>query len=645
MPHEESPANARSGDPVQDSLVLSRDLSVDTRADSFLRALVAPPAGVRRSWSSGERLGQGGRYRIERLLGRGGMGSVFAATDLQLERAVALKLLDVGAEREHQERILREAQLAAAVEHERIARIYDVGEHEGTHFVAMELVRGETLRRQLSMRAFTARETLDLCLQITEGLAALHAAGTLHLDLKPENVIITPERQIKLLDFGLARRSAAPETTPGSLSGTPGYMAPEQWRGLTVDARADVFAFAAMLHELVTGARLFRGASLHAVAHATCEQAATFDDPRWRAYPSRLRTVLARALAKDPALRYPDGRALRDVLAPLVARYASPTRKWIVRAGASALAGAALLGAAWWRSTDGDVVPTRPAPPGMHWIAGQTLAVGRTQQEIDELCTRLGKACRRDLLVRELPRAEVHVSAFALDEREVSNAQLVVMLNDLGVSLRVAPDPDDHYPRFVRWLSEAGRGDDLLLDLHPAHSRIEFAADQTFRVRAGYEQQPAVQVSGFGAEAYCGWAGKRLPTENEWEAAARGAADRIYPWGNELLPCGEVALASDGLLPKQRACGALEGPWDVGVARGDVTPERIRDLAGNVSEWTSTPYVAGQRNAAGPVVAKMPLSVRGGSWGSSITARTSGRVLRVPGETGANLGFRCAVSY
>jgi serine/threonine-protein kinase len=306
----------------------SGSLESDAELDLLRQISAAPPvAPLGSAW------GERGRYVIERLLGRGGMGTVYVARDVLLKRDVALKVLDRhGAPRERgsQERLFREARVAASVEHHRIARVYDVGEHAGLPFVAMELVRGVTLRRWMADRDVPCDELLTLALQIAEGLAVLHGAGIVHRDLKPENVMLADGVGVKLLDFGLAAwrgedDAASPDSehargrgqSAAVLRGTPGYMAPEQLRaGDTSDPRVDVFAFGTILDELVSRREPAVYATLEeALAHAG--DPPRFESGSWSAMPVRLRLITAQSLARDAAARYADGAALLEALREL----------------------------------------------------------------------------------------------------------------------------------------------------------------------------------------------------------------------------------------------------------------------------------------------------------------------------------------
>jgi serine/threonine-protein kinase len=303
--------------------------------DSFLaevaripsRADVPLPGPVPRP---GDRLG---RFTLLSEIGRGGMGVVYAAEDSTLGREVALKVLPTCGDDERRRRFLGEARSAAALTHTGIATVYDVGEVEGHVFIAMELIRGRTLRAALDQRALPLPEALRIAREIARALRKAHARGVIHRDLKPENVMIADDGQVKLLDFGLAKRSHAVEvsslggvstevaptgdgphvttggmrTEEGRVLGTPGYMSPEQAKGRPVDARSDVFSFGVMLYELCTGARPFAGAT-PAELFARLDQ----DEPeppsrRDPSVPAALERVILRCLSKDPAARYAHG--------------------------------------------------------------------------------------------------------------------------------------------------------------------------------------------------------------------------------------------------------------------------------------------------------------------------------------------------
>jgi formylglycine-generating enzyme required for sulfatase activity/predicted Ser/Thr protein kinase len=663
------------------------DSAPDLEADQLLRAVAySPPRQPRAAMSSGTQWGDAGRYTIERRLGRGGMGTVYAATDTVLQRVVALKVLDAVTPDQHAShyaRLLREAQLAARVEHERVARVYDVGTYGGFAFVAMEYVPGGTLRQWMTGREVPWPQVVDIATQVAEGLAELHSRGIVHRDLKPENVMLTAQGGIKLLDFGLARHAvmvldepagapARPDAADGTTvatCGTPGYMAPEQYSNQPLDARIDVFALGVILYEVATGQRLFHGTTVREVMTATQKGAPPLIGGVWASAPERLRDHTGRMLAIDPKQRFLDGikvlAALRelaparpaprsvlpaatvtvkDLTQPDVFPSDGGNRLWSVRhvVRASVVAAAILVGiqaVRWWRHP-----AQRPTPPGMVRIDVGTIEVGRSTDELDRECREIGPGCDRKQMQREEPRTRVTVPAFFLDDHEVTNEEFAQLLHGYSGVLAVEGDSDTHDPRFV-YRTRATGGSDVIYDLNATHAGIEFVDKRDYRARPGHEKLPAAQVSWYGAKLYCETAGKRLPTEDEWEAAARGRDDRRFPWGSELPRCGDVVIANDGKVPIQGTCpqgDAAKRP--VGSSGQDVTPDGIHDLGGSVAEWTSSPYVEGNRHAGPDVPRDTQRVIRGGSWAASLMVRTSGRSRRPPETTGANLGFRCASS-
>src|SRR5512144_481507 len=222
-----------------------------------------------------------GRYEIRSKLGAGGMGEVYLAQDTKLDRKVALKILpaDVASNHDRMDRFVREAKAAAALNHPHIAQIYEIGEHEGTHFIVMEFIDGVTLRETIHNQGNELNKLLRLLQQVAEGLSKAHAAGIVHRDLKPDNIMITRAGFAKVLDFGLAKLiesgpalgqvedTSAPtevikqHSAPGVVMGTAGYMSPEQAQGRSqdIDQRSDIFSFGCILFEAVTGQRAFGG--------------------------------------------------------------------------------------------------------------------------------------------------------------------------------------------------------------------------------------------------------------------------------------------------------------------------------------------------------------------------------------------------
>jgi Tol biopolymer transport system component len=264
-----------------------------------------------------------GRFRVGRLLGRGGMGDVYRAEDSELHRGVALKILPehLVNDPDRLGRFIQEARTASALNHPHVVSIYDIGQSTGAggrpiHFIAMELVTGETLRSLVDRGGVDVRRGLDYAVQTAEALAAAHAAGIVHRDLKPENVMVAEGGYVKILDFGLAKLkptiaeaaadgpTVAAFTAPGVVMGTVGYMSPEQASGLAVDARSDIFSFGCILYEAVTGTRTFSGKSAVDTLHQIIHTDPAPVSQRMPSVPSELQRIVQKCLQKDPEDRY-----------------------------------------------------------------------------------------------------------------------------------------------------------------------------------------------------------------------------------------------------------------------------------------------------------------------------------------------------
>jgi serine/threonine-protein kinase len=278
---------------------------------------------------SDELIGQHlGTYLIESQLGHGGMGVVYRALDERLRRTVALKVLPPGftADADRRRRFEREARAAAAVTHACIATVYEVGESEGRVYIAMELVEGSSLSSRIAGTPMPLALALRVARDVARGLAKAHERSVVHRDLKPDNVMLTDDGEVKILDFGLARLdepadvgadqdvTAAAMTMPGQIMGTPGYMSPEQAAGKATDARTDLFSLGVVLYEMVTGARPFRGDSAMDVIIALCRDEPAPPSTLNPAVTPDVERIIARCMAKRPADRYANAR---DLLAEL----------------------------------------------------------------------------------------------------------------------------------------------------------------------------------------------------------------------------------------------------------------------------------------------------------------------------------------
>ncbi len=522
------------------------------------KAAPAPPPaanGGRKDlvFQPGDRLAD--RYVIRSLIGRGGMGAVYAARDTLLGEDVALKCLLPGLLRTEKARrmFLQEAQVTRKLRHENIVAVHDVSATpEGILYISMELAAGEPLRgflrrQRAERRLVEVRFAVSVVSQMLAGLEYAHRF-VIHRDIKPENIILLANERVKLLDFGLARaveEELALETDGPKkkkrLVGTMGYAAPEQVKFQPLDPRADLYAVGLVLQELLT-------------LRTPLDPPRPLDQVRRDVSPSLAR-VLEKALEEDRDHRWPDARAFR---AALEAAYETSYRPPAAAVPATGAAGPA--------STE-----------GMVWFPGGRFLMGS------------------NALRESSPEAEVAVAPFWMDAHPVTVAEYRRYLGETG-----APSP-----RY--WNDPDCRGD----------------------------EQPVVGVSWQEALAYAAWAGKTLPTEAQWEFAARGRENRPYPWG--------------ALPPDATRCNFGEhigGTTMVTLYDDGCTPDGIHDLAGNVFEWTLDPFAPyGTIRNRPEEAAQIPRrAVRGGCFQSPPEELTTAARRGVFPETQARtIGFRCVV--
>ena len=279
---------------------------------------------------SGTKLGP---YEIIELLGAGGMGEVYRARDARLDRSVAIKILPAAfsSDSDRLRRFEQEARAASALNHPNIVTIYELGKHGSTHYIAMELVEGKTLRDLIAYGLLPIRTAIEIAAQVADGLAKAHEAGIAHRDLKPENLMVSHDGFVKILDFGLAK-SASPSgeqpdmyttshTTPGLVLGTVGYMSPEHASGLQPDFRSDQFSFGLVLYEMVTGKRAFQRSTAAETLVAILREQTEPIGVQNRDAPAPLCWAIERCLAKEPEKRYVSTRDLAREFAAIRDRF------------------------------------------------------------------------------------------------------------------------------------------------------------------------------------------------------------------------------------------------------------------------------------------------------------------------------------
>lgn len=642
---------------------------------------------------------QFGRYTILRELGRGGMATVYVAHDPRFEREVAIKVLP--RQFTHDPRFLdrfrQEARTIAALEHFAIVPVYDFGEHDDAPFLVMRYMRGGSLRRRMHGRPLPLDEVVRIVDRLAPALDKAHARGVIHRDLKPDNVLFDEDGEPYLSDFGIARMAEATHTM--TIVGTPAYMSPEQVQGdQKLDGRSDTYALGVMLFELLTGRQPYEAPTptkqmmKHVLEPIPDILAAN------PALPDGMQTIIDRVMAKDRAERYATtaelAAALRDVASSPVrapalevhvdesaveleedsdrgpdtliealsgASAAKPSARGVpIRASFASsrsangdssqsmskeptvpvwplLAGAAitlvlvvwLIGAAQngngggsetvatqgaistlapTSKTQSVVTPKPDAPPdpalGSTWLRP---ADGMTMVYVPGGTFAMGS---EDGFADEQPVHDVTLDGFWIDRTEVTNGQYEECVTD------------------------------------GACNRSGYADDPVFNGK----DYPVVGVSWYDAKAYCEWAGGRLPTEAEWEYAARGPESFDFPWGNtfageNLNFCDtncEIEDSRDETADDGYARTAPVGTYPAGESWVGA-----QDMAGNVWEWVNDWYDADyyrnspERNPHGPSSGEVKV-LRGGSWSSvGQYVRSANRNDLDPTNSYINLGFRC----
>ncbi|HXV59466.1 MAG TPA: protein kinase [Vicinamibacteria bacterium] len=314
-------------------------------------------------------------YKILEKLGSGGMGDVYLAEDTQLDRKVAFKILppEMAEDEKLRERFKREAKAIAALDHPNIVQVFSVEEAEGIHFITMQLVQGETLKTLLPKDGLPLSKFFDIAIPLADAVAAAHQEGITHRDLKPDNLMVSEDGRVKVLDFGLAKptggvsgagsvselRTAA-RTEVGVIVGTLNYMSPEQAQGKSMDARSDIFSLGIVLYEMLTGRRPFGGETSAEVLSSIIKDAPPPVTTTKREVPRELARLIQRCLVKEPGRRLQSALDLRNELEELkkdrdLGRHRTPASTWIMRG--AAVAGLLAVVAFLWNLVPGERIP------------------------------------------------------------------------------------------------------------------------------------------------------------------------------------------------------------------------------------------------------------------------------------------------
>jgi eukaryotic-like serine/threonine-protein kinase len=568
------------------------------------------PASV--SLEPGTRLGP---YEIVRLLGAGGMGEVYRARDTKLDREVAVKVLParLALDAAALTRFEREAKAVAALSHPNILAIHDFGTHEGTTYAVTELLSGETLRARLAGAELPVRKALDFGGQIADGLAAAHEKGLVHRDVKPENVFVTNQDRVKILDFGLVRHQSEDDdtvtaamacTAPGTFLGTTGYASPEQALGRPVDFRSDQFALGSVLYEMLTGRRAFARSSipetLSAVIRDEPEPIATLNPD----VPAPLRWILERCLAKDPAERYASThdlarelRTVRDHFLEASAsgeidrpgRTASPVRAArnlayrprVVGAAAVGLLILVAAGVQLYRSA------RRSPPVTLESVAVLPLVNGSGDPEADYLSDGITESLINSLARISTLRVMARTTVFSYKGRAVDPIKIG---NELGVGRlltgRVVPRGDDVSIQVDLVDVATGaqlwgqRYDRKLADILTVQDEIARHVSDTLRVDMTGDQQPSGRLTR-NAAAYQLYLRGRF----HWNKFTEEGARKSIEYFNQALALDPgFALAYVGLSDGYGILGQIGRPPRENAPQAKAYAEKALELDATLPE-------------------------------------------------------------
>lgn len=637
-----------------------------------------------------------GRYYLVERLGEGGMAIVYKGYDTRLERDVAIKIIRSAAfPPEILSQILRrferEAKSLAKLSHANIVNVYDYGEHDGSPYLVMEYLPGGTLKGRIG-RPIPWKEALSLFIPVARGVAYAHQRGILHRDIKPANILLTDGNEPKLSDFGIAKLFETEQATAltgiGTAIGTPEYMAPEQWNGIT-SIQTDLYSLGVVLYEMVAGRKPFVADTPAAILLKQATE--PLPSPRKFAadLPEVLEHILIKTLAREPENRYKDVGGLLQALenlpvhenatmpalaaagemyqtaptdaiaetrqTPVPARGGEKPQPSIEdkrpasRRSRTALfaAGGILLvlisvfslfqAGKWMASGTRQISNRSPAAPQSTHTPTLLPLLAAPAFTPTVQATGTAGADQQDFffsdpagnlvpmrfvpegeftygsdsgISNEKPQQQVFLDAYYIDKFEVTN-----FLYKACVNARGCPP----------------------LKTTNSHTRTDYYRNPE------YDNFPVINVDWHQASAYCAWRDINLPTEAQWEKAARGTDGRSFPWGNETIDCSK-ANYYDSVQGK--ACEGDTTP--VGMHKDGGSPYGVFDLAGNVWEWVADFYASSHAfdlsvsNPTGPEMGVYRV-LRGGSWvnlGDFLS--TTRRVANDSNYSHYSVGFRCA---
>ncbi len=562
----------------------------------------------------------GGRYKIEALLGQGGMSAVYRAADPNLHRTVAVKLIHphLSSDPDFVRRFEQEAAAVAQLRHPNIIQVYDFNRDGDVLYMVLEHVPGETLQAKLKTlhgagQRLPMAEAVRIMTLVCEAVAYAHQRGMIHRDLKPANVMLNPDGQPILMDFGVAKMLGGQQhTATGAVVGTATYMSPEQARGDKLDERTDLYSLGVMLFEMVAGRPPFEGDSGMTVMLKHLNEPPPDLHQIATDVPDDLVAIIQKVLAKDPAERFSSAAematALRATAASVATLVKQPVATGPTQAGAPQT-----------------VAPTTEAIASTR--AGAKSRTTTTAVGVQPTPARKGSPIALFVGVGAVALVIVLAGGFALSRflgsrTNLPTAQGMAYIPEGNFSVGVI-NPDDAHASFLQvklkefWIDKYEVTNAQYAQFVAKTKRQPPSGWNGGAFPAGQDKRPVQGVTWDQAAAYCEWVSKRLPTEAEWEVAARGKGNNLYPWGD---------IADTVQLPEAET-------YPIGSISANSSAFGVFDMAGNVWEWVSDAYAT---------VPEGMRILRGGSYGfvKDMAYRLIGDP-NVPTMYAA-AGFRCA---